>query len=151
MTRVDEILALGDRLLPELSNHVFGRVERVGLDGLSEAERTFHLVDNLLLEVNNGGFLQYFTNSAGDSAREAVTCLERLGARHTASLLRRALAAFGPDGPSRDWELRRAQVDVLAPSSRQVLADLDDEFYERDDAAALELPFVMAHRAELHD
>jgi len=151
MGRVDEILALGERLLPELSDHIFARVERVGLDGLSSAERTFHLVDSVLQEVNDGGFLQYFGNPASDRAREAITALERLGARHTAGLLRRALAVFGPDGPSPDWELRRAQVDVLDAASKQELAELDDEFYERDDAADLELPYVRAHRDELAD
>ena len=39
-----------------------------------------NLVDELEAEINNGGFDQYFFNSAGDKAAEAINALEAIGA-----------------------------------------------------------------------
>jgi hypothetical protein len=131
-----------------MSNLVFSRREAAGFEALSEAEQTVYCLDALEREVNNGGFSQFFFNSSGDTALETVSALERLGARHTAGLVRRAVSVF-PDGPSPQRDAREKQMDGLPESARELWSKLDEEFFEyRDNLAALERAYVAARRAE---
>ncbi len=84
------------------------------------------LVSNLEAEINNGGFDQYFFNSAGDKTVETIRALERIGANKTASIVKDAAAKF-PDGqPSPDRNERQKQLEVVSPES--------DAFEEQDNA-----------------
>ena len=105
----------------------------LGFAALSEREKTFAAVWGLEAEVNNGGFNQYFSNSAGDHCREAVTALQAIGAHHTSKLVEEAIAVFGSSGPSRDWETRQEQVDELDEQALAVLESLDEQFYRYED------------------
>src|SRR5918997_2616489 len=113
--RIDEILAIEDptQFAIALSDHVFGRPGEDGLSGLTEAEQTVYCIAGLERDVNNGGFAQFFFNSAGDQARETVAALRRISAAHTAGLLERAMTPFGSAGPSRDYQERRQQLRQL--------------------------------------
>jgi hypothetical protein len=68
------------------------RVQASGYASLSSAEKTLYVIWWLEAEVNNGGFDQYFFNSAGDNARDVPPALERIGAPVTAALVRRTAA-----------------------------------------------------------
>jgi hypothetical protein len=87
----------------------------------------------LQAEVLNGGFDQYFFNSGGDNAAEALAGLELIGASRTASIVRRAIGVFGEGGPSRDRQLRWKQMDSWTESQKATLDALDGEFYEFPD------------------
>lgn len=59
------------------------------------------LVNAVEGEVNNGGFHQFFYNSAGDNTVETMRVLEIIGAHNMAAIVTRAAAI--PSGiPSRD-------------------------------------------------
>jgi hypothetical protein len=45
-----------------------------------DRDETITFIDDLEAEVNNGGFHQYFYNSAGDNTAEAIRALEEIGA-----------------------------------------------------------------------
>ena len=75
-----------------------------------------HLVafGRLRAEINNGGFSQYFFNSSGDSAPDALAAAGAMGATEVAALLGRAMALLGDPYP-------------LARASRQQrLEELED-------------------------
>ena len=151
MNPVDAALAKDDdtAFSIDMSDLVFARYEQVGFAGLTEAEQTVHCVDWLEREVNNGGFDQFFFNSSGNTALETIPALERLGARHTAGLVRRAVAVFPGGRPSANRDEREKQMEALPGSAREAWSKLDDEFYEyHDDLAALERAYVQAHRGE---
>lgn len=84
-----------------------------GLERLSEQERVVHAVWGLVLEVGNGGFDQYFHNSAGNDAEAALDGLMTIGEEQGAQALRDVVTYFGPDGPSRDWFTRQRQLAAL--------------------------------------
>lgn len=63
--------------LIRISEAVWAQEAAEGIDGLSPAERVFLCVWNLEAEVNNGGFGQFFANSAGDNALETPEGLRR--------------------------------------------------------------------------
>jgi len=50
-------------------------------------------------EVNNGGFSQFFSNSTGVLAPEAVQAFRAIGMPQVADAIQRAMALFGPNYP----------------------------------------------------
>jgi len=135
-------------LLVELDDRVCRRVQTDGYPSLTVHERTVHCVWWLEVEVNNGGFDQYFFNSAGDHALDAVAALKRIGASSAAVILRRAIAVFEPETPSEDRFVRQAQLAKLTDTQLELLNTLDDEFYAYpDDIEGLLEAYVRTHAA----
>ena len=64
------------------------------------------------MEVNNGGFSQYFFNSSGDFSNELVVAFITIGANATAAICQKAIAAFGRDIPDDRYE-RQEMLDEL--------------------------------------
>lgn len=148
---IDEILELEDQtgFAIALSNLVCRRAWSLGVGALSQAERVTYLVDELEREVNNGGFLQYFANSAGDWARETLEALLVIGAPLMAEVLERAMVAFPPPGPSDDRDVRGAQLEALGEEQHARFDPLDAEFCAYpENLTALLRAFVTEHHAE---
>jgi hypothetical protein len=124
---------------------------------LNPAARTLFDVGWFQGEVINGGFSQFFSNSAGNRAHESLAGLRRVGASLSAELLERALALF-PGGVAPVDRVRRCDL-LFAFEQRepQFLEQLSQAFYQRVDAlgsvpeedlTALQLAFVRANQAE---
>src|SRR5437879_8408232 len=93
------------------------------------------LVGALQAEVNNGGFEQFFFNSAGDRTREIIEALSAIGAPHTASIVGRAAAKFPGGLPPEDrFARQRLLLERVSP---------DSDAFSEEDAAFLE------HREEI--
>lgn len=100
------------------------------------------LVEELEAEVNNGGFDQFFFNSAGDKAEETILALKAIGAKHTASILEEACKKFPGEMPPNDRSLRQELLEQVSPDSTR-FEDEDAAFYEyRDDLAGLVSTYV---------
>ena len=133
----------------EVGYYVLRKMDRVGFDGLSHAERVVACLTELEMEVNNSGFDQYYWNAPGDHTLETVAALRELGAGRTANLLVTANAAFGHGGPSRDREERWKQIDALAEDAKRRWFELDGNFDEhRDNLSALVATYIRAHRTD---
>ena len=119
-------------------------VTNVDTDRFTELEsdsRDVYLIGLLEGEVNNGGFSQYFWNTEGQRAAATLEVLKRVGAKDTASLLRRAMKLYGapPTDDLDEWYDRLERVDS---EHQDVLEELDEHFYEGvDDLSVL----VMKH------
>jgi hypothetical protein len=151
MAAVDAALANADdtAFAIAMSNLVFARQEAVGFAALTEAEQTVYCLDALEREVNNGGFHQFFFNSSGDTALQTIDALERLGAAHTAGIVRRAAALFPGARPPADRDEREKQMSALPDGGSGAWRSLDDAFFEyRDNLAALERAYVAARRGD---
>ncbi len=92
---------------------------------ISEARR---VVDGLLSEVMNGGFNQYFFNSAGNDAAVAVEALDAIGATQTRALLMEACSMFPGGMPSTDRFVRQDDLERVDPNV-DVFGQLDDAFF----------------------
>ena len=92
------------------------------------------LIDALEGEVNNGGFHQYFYNSAGDRTAETIQALEIIGALKMAQIVKKAGQKF-PSGPPKDRFERQAILLRLDPNVA-AFRDLDEEFYDYPDKLA---------------
>jgi hypothetical protein len=107
------------------------------------------LIDALEGEVNNGGFHQFFYNSAGDSTAETIRALETIGAAAMAEIVRRAAAMFPGQMPPKDRFLRQDILLENYPNSA-AFRELDEEFYRSpDDLTDLLAKFGNRERAEL--
>ena len=120
----------GEKNYPESFDFILKKESLIGFDALSEKDQIIYSVWWLEAEVNNGGFSQYFWNSAGDLANETLSALEKVGAIKTAGLLKRAMdIAFEGIVPA-DREARQSLLAQDEQNKEDKLGELDSEFYE---------------------
>ena len=134
----EQILQIADpdtRYL-EMLTFVTAKELEQGYDVLSENERIVKHVCLLESEVNNGGFDQYFFNSAGNYALQTMDLLRRIGSKGTLALLTQAIEAFGLNPPSSDRETRWAQMDMLPEAASDEWDRLNREFYNSTESLA---------------
>lgn len=83
-------------------------------------------------EVRNGGLHQFFGNSTGVLAPEAVLAFEAIGMPRIAVVVSEAMSWFGRDYP-RDWEVRDEQLGEYEnkyPENWDPFEKLTDQFFE---------------------
>lgn len=141
-----------DEAVEELRQSFYKRfvqiVTNVDDDRFTELEpdaRDIFVVGLLEGEVNNGGFSQYFWNTEGQHAAATVEVLKRIGAKDTASLLRRAMKLYGapPKDDLDEWYDRLERVESEHPDA---IAELDEHFYEGvDDLSVLVMKHLLSH------
>jgi hypothetical protein len=130
-------------ILIALSQHVQQKVNSGGIESLAQAEKTFHYIYWLEAEINNGGFDQYFFNSAGDHAQDVPGALEEIGAGFTAQLVREAMEVFPGGKAPQDRNERQEMLLNIGGQGDALLNELDSRFYEyHDDLSALMLAFL---------
>ncbi|HET9408669.1 MAG TPA: DUF4375 domain-containing protein [Candidatus Sulfotelmatobacter sp.] len=85
------------------------------------------LIEELEMEVNNGGFDPFFYNSAGDDTADIIQALDAVGAANTADILRRAAARFPGGMPPKDRYERQNILLEISPDA-EAFEELDGEF-----------------------
>ena len=112
---------------------------------LSEPERIFYVGQILEMEVNNGGFSQFFFNSSGDFANEIVSAFTKIGAVKTAEICKRAVSIYDGEVPADRDE--REDVFVGDEELGAVLDECDDAFFAyEEDLNALYYQYVLKNR-----
>ncbi len=124
---------------PDNGDLVWKRFQVKGFNGLTRQEQVVHCVWWLEAEVNNGGFHQFFSNSAGDLTEQTLEALDAIGAQKTKLLLQRAIGtAFGETAPPsiRKDRNRLLDRDTEAEEGRlfDELSELDTAFYKYEDS-----------------
>lgn len=134
-----------------VSEAVWARESALGVDALTPAERVFLCVWNLEAEVNNGGFHQFFINSAGDNAVATPAALREIGADQAAIIVDQANGVFGPSGPPADRDARTNALERLPEPATDALNELDAKFHKYpDNLDELLRQFVDRHREQFH-
>ena len=96
-------------------------------DSLSETQKVLFPTHWVCAEVHNGGFYQYFTNSTGLHALEAIDGFRELGLDDIAEIVRQAVSVFDEPFP----RVRSIREDFLdAMEDDDPFHRLDDLFYE---------------------
>ena len=111
---------------------IHSRWKSIGFDALLPEEQGYVAVWWFAIEVNNGGFDQYFHNNSGDSALLALDALEQSGAKETSSLLSKALCAFEPVGGYVAG--RKKRIKLLGELPADHFDTLDSQFYAGQEA-----------------
>ena len=96
-------------------------------------------IDELEMEVNNGGLNQYFINSSGQNCYETLNALKKSGKFETAKILEKAIKLINPKNiPEKELieKLRKREVEELYDEKiSEELYSLDKEFYKYPDGS----------------
>jgi len=151
----DKILSHEDtnstyKVLGALHYRIGQKAEARGERILTDTERRLLAAYWVEAEVNNGGFDQYFFNSAGDNAEAALSGLKEMGADGAAALLERAMAVFPGGKPPADRFKRQEVMEQIAGQSKPVWEKCDSEFYKLTESISdLSLAYAKKKRAEI--
>lgn len=117
------------------------------LSVLSAEERIFYITQTLEMEVNNGGFSQFFNNSSGNFSNEVVSAFDAIGADTTAAICKKALSAFGCEIPV-DKDAREKMLDEMENDEiDEIFEECDNAFYDyNDNLTELNHQFVMKNK-----
>ena len=117
------------------------------MSALSEAERIFYITQTLEMEVNNGGFSQFFYNSSGNFSNELVGAFTAIGANATAAICQKAISAFGRDIPVDSDEREKMLDELESDEIDEILEECDSAFYDyEDNLNELNYNFVMKNK-----
>lgn len=97
----------------------------------AEASRVLLAAHWCQSEIRNGGFDQFFFNSTGVLAPEAVEAFRKIGMPQVAALIEQAMSLFGPGYP-RDRAARCDALDAMCDASDKdggPFDNLDDSFF----------------------
>ena len=146
---LEEIWMLDDPLdlIGELSGYIAEKC-RYGeaLSVLSEPERIFYTTQILEMEVNNGGFDQFFFNSSGNLANEVVHAFTEIGAVKTADICRKAFSVYGEEVPT-DRDERQDILELLNEEQEEILERCADVFFDyEENLNELNYAFVMRNK-----
>lgn len=112
------------------------RWDELGFDSLLPEERDFLILWFLNTETFNGGLIQYFNNSSGDTALQALSALSAAGASQAHDILQQAISALDfVGGYTVDHDLRSDRLmscdDPLKPNPAHRAVDaLTDKYFE---------------------
>ena len=116
---------------------------------LSEAERIFYITQSLEMEVNCGGFSQFFFNSSGKFSNELVSAFTAIGATTTAGICEKAINAIGCDIPVDTVERRQMLDERESDDVYDILDECDNAFFAyEDDLDELNYNFVMKNKEQ---
>ena len=123
--------------------------------------RVIDLVNILEMEVNNGGFLQFFTNPSGKYIPETIESLNLIKANFTRSLLERAIEIIKENDESinnLNKKLNRLKLYEIINDSdffeneklQSEMNELDMKYYgSTDNISKLKLEYFEKHQSEL--
>jgi hypothetical protein len=118
------------------------------LDKLTEPQKTFYFNQYLEKEINNGGFNQYFYNSAGNFSHQTVIALRQINATKTANILQSAIDQFPNSIVPEDRTNRQAILETIEDKADGVWEQLDQKFFAyEENLSDLNIEFIKQNRS----
>jgi hypothetical protein len=119
-------------------------------DIMNPMERALIGTWELMNEVYNGGFMQYFHNSSRARAKSMASVLRSFGAQRAADMLASALALAGPGTRPGDAPSLLAAIETTPGEVRNQLSDLEHKLFDCADSTHLQLyRYLSQHRDEI--
>jgi len=159
MTRADFDAVSDDQLEGMLWEHISQSVESssdgevAAVKELSKGERMLYVTLGVEVEVNNGGFDQFFTNSSGGLTKMAVPAFKLVGAKKYATVMRRAIAAYARTNPKQKiFKVDKTVKGYLKKYKDKSVDKVDDAFYAvKEDLRALRVKYIRDNPDEFID
>ena len=101
-----------------------------GWDALTQVEKHICAIEDIDAEVNNGGFAQYYFNSAGDHWQDALRGLAAIGATKRHQIMTATIQKFGQSEPSSVRNTRGSQLAKITHKKDDPFSDQDAAWYE---------------------
>jgi hypothetical protein len=108
--------------------------QKLDSSDLSLGEKIAIYVNWFDAEVANGGFHQFFTNSAGDYSFDILQSLKDISAKNTVRLFEKALSIFPEGKPSKDRFTRIDQLENADELAIELLSSLTQEYYDQKES-----------------
>jgi hypothetical protein len=117
-----------------------------------------YLINTLEAEANNGGYLQFFTNSSGRYTAETLEALEAIGAEHNQKLLLEAIQILKNHDETTKENNSKSEMKNFISSfhfegDEKLLEEmllLDEKFYAyKEDISTLKLDYIEKHKNSL--
>jgi Domain of unknown function (DUF4375) len=119
-------------------------------DELEPAEKALVGTWELVNEVYNGGFVQYFHNSSGAHAKPMVEVLQSVGAHQAADILQSAIAVAGPGTVWGDEPNYLTAIKSIPDDIKRQIKNLERNFYDELDNIHLQLfGYLSKHRDQI--
>jgi hypothetical protein len=119
-------------------------------DELNPAEKSLIGTWELVNEVYNGGFTQYFHNSSREHAAPMIAVFLSIGAQRAAAILESAIALAGPGTRWDDEPHCFAAINSTPSDLKRRLVELERELYdELDDLHLLVFRYLSKHRDQI--
>jgi hypothetical protein len=96
----------------------YTNIKAVLKDTPNKSELPIANIEELDMEVNNGGFNQYFFNSSGQNCFETLRELRKLGKNKKAELLEKAIELVNPN--------RLSEKEMIEKFRQRKVAELED-------------------------
>ena len=150
---IDEIWKIEkkENFVVEMAKYIAEKCEYGdNMETLNDEQRVIYITQALEMEVNNGGFAQFFFNSDGCFGNELVFSFEKIGAMKTAELCKKAISIYGDEVPTD----RDERENILTPDDEkeeerieEILSECDDAFFEyEDDLVELNYQFIINNK-----
>ena len=135
----------------QITDVIYDKESEVGYDALNDAEKTVYCIDQLLREMENGGFVQFFHHEAGSRAEDTLVALERIKAKASVALFDQVLDLFPGRAVPSDEDDRTDLFDQIESEHVDDIAALDDRFYDSgENLVEMTLRFVQRNLREFH-
>lgn len=133
----------------QITDVIYDKEEEQGYDALNLVEKTVFCLDQLLREMENGGFVQFFHHEAGARAEDTLESLERIKAKASAGLLDQVINLFEGRQIPEDEDQRRETFDQIESEQADNIVELDDRFYDSgENLVELTLKYVQKNLKE---
>lgn len=120
------------------------------MQNLNDAQRVFYITQNLEMEVNNGGFSQFFCNTDGIFVNELVESFKKIGAIKTAEICEKSVGIFGDTlltDIDKIQSILNTDDEEMEEKNSKILNECDMAFYEyEEDLEELNYQFIIKNR-----
>jgi hypothetical protein len=107
------------------------KCEKVSYENLTEEERIWYNLRNLIDSVGNGGLISFYYNYGADHLKETMDDLGKLKAEKVVKMLNKINDLFPNSQPSKDIDKRNEVINTWEDEkTNNMLEKLDDKFYE---------------------
>lgn len=96
---------------------------------LNESQRVVLLIENMQMEINNGGFSQFYLNSTGNYAHETFEALKEIGAIKASEVIRKANSEFPQGKVPKDRNTRFNLTVNISKKSQEKWNNLSNHIY----------------------
>lgn len=127
----------------QITDVIYDKEADFGYNDLSASEKVIYCIDNLLREVENGGFVQFFRQEAGSYAKDTLTALEAIKAKESQTIFQSVLELFPNNQVPTDEDARIELFEDIESEYSDTLSKLDEQFHETgENLVALSLNYV---------
>ena len=139
-----------NRMIISLFEGLDRSLDELDIVQYSVPEQVVIMIFWLELEVNNGGFDQFYFNSAGVFANRCPQALRTIGAFRTALIVERANSYFPNGHPPEDREQRQCCLEEIVDNQGKDFDELDDQFYAyEDNLTDLLYDYIVRHKSSI--